>query len=339
MAGIPPRATTKDNAMKLIRFSIIAAGAVLAGCVSDDATINGGEEFLLPEMQQNTYLSHAKMPQHFGFQVYAVKDGVAMSGEARLHPNHLATAKILKGSVPVIELEGRANRFKLNALIDPSSPSTWMEFGKAQEFEAKFLGVDEVAIPYRGGYNTGGASAYAAVVSQFRIDQLFMENIPLYVRMALNSLGPLARGVKVPNVDMIMGWDMIKTFEYVQFDFDAQAIQFSSSIPYVPHQDLLMTTARIQKQPGFGLAVEGAIFGQSTPILLDFAGAYHFARGDVKVSQTKQVSLGEVVYRKVPTMLLPPNSSPPRAGRLMLEKYIITVCPRLGVVYFERVPM
>ena len=75
-----------------------------------------------------------------------------------------------------------------------------------------------------------------------------------------------------------------------------------------------------------------------TPIILDVAGDYHFARGDVKVSSTKQVSMGDVVYRKVPTLLLPINHSPPRAGRKMLEKYIVTICPKAGVVYFERFP-
>ena len=99
-----------------------------------------------------------------------------------------------------------------------------------------------------------------------------------------------------------------------------------------------MATAKIKRQQSFGLAVEGAIFGKPTPIILDVAGDYNFARGDVKVSVTKQVSIGDIVYRKVPTLLLPVNSSPQRAGRKMLENYIVTVCGKKGVVYFEQVP-
>lgn len=227
---------------------------------------------------------------------------------------------------------------QMNALLDTSSPSTWLEFNTSQDFGATFLAMDNKYVNYQGGYNTGDVPGYGAVVTQLRIDQLFMENTPVYVRMAMNSLGPLARGIKVPHIDAIIGYDVLKTFEYIQFDFDAAMVRFSSSIPYIPHRDLLMTTAKIKKQQNFGLAVEGAIFGKPTPIILDLAGDYHFARGDVKVSVTKQVSIGDVVYRKVPTLLLPVNSSPPRAGRKMLENYIVTICGRQGIVYFERVP-
>ena len=318
------------------KIFILILSAALLGCQTTD--YNSGEEYVLPETQQNTYLSHAKMPQNYGFTAFPVKGGIGITGKARLHARHVASAKFLKGKVPVIQMRGRAKRMKMNALLDTSSPATWMEFNAAQSFESTFLAMDEDYVIYQGGYNTGEAPAYGAVVNQMRLDQLFIENIPLYVRMAMNSLGPLARGIKVPNIEAIIGYDVLKQFEYVQFDFDAETVIFSSSTPYTPHQDLLMTTAKIKPQRNFGLAVEGAIFGKPTPIILDIAGDYHFARGDVKVSVTKQVSIGDIVYRRVPTLLLPANSSPPRAGRRLLENYIVTVCGKQGIVYFEQIP-
>ncbi len=324
--------------MNIKFYVLLLASAVLAGCSTSSQT-NSTEESVLPEMQQNTYLSHAKPPQHYGFSAYPVKGGIGMEGAARLHANQLVSVKLLKGgTVPAIRIRGRSPRMKMNALLDTSSPTTWLEFSASQEFGAVFLGMDEMNIPYRGSYNTGDVPGYAAVVTQFRIDQLFVENSPLYVRMAMNSLGPLARGVKVPKIEAVMGYDWLKNFEYVQFNFNAKTVSFSASHPYVPHRDLLMTEAKIVNQPGFGLVVEGAIFGKSTPIVLDFAGDYHFARSDIKVNSTKQVSIVDVVFRKVPTLLLPVNSSPARAGRRMLENYIVTICSRAGVVYFERIP-
>ncbi|VGO15918.1 hypothetical protein PDESU_04507 [Pontiella desulfatans] len=318
---------------------------LLGGCKSaDEKTMaDDGDEFVLPKMQQNTYLAHSKMPQYFGFEAYAVRGGLDFRGHARMHPNHMATVDFEKGKIPVIEVRGRSPRMKLKLLLDTSSPTSWMEFKASQEFEATFLGVDDQSIPYRGGYNTGGVEAYAAVVRQIRIDQLFMENVPLYVRMAMNSLGPLERGIQKPKVEAVFGWDNLVHFEYIQFDFREEAVHFSASIPYIPHQDLLMTEAKMVGLRGYGLAVEGAIFGEPTPIILDVAGDYHFIRSDVKVSKTKQVSIGDVVYRKVPTMLYPVDPTrtanpPPRAGRLMLENYLITICPKQGVVYFERFP-
>jgi len=323
--------------MNAFKLAPLLLTALLFGCATDSAK-NADEEFVLPQMQQNTYLSHAKMPQIYGFSVYPTKEGLGMRGKARLHPNHMAGVNFVKGQIPVIQMNGRAKRMKMNALLDPSSPSSWMEFNTSQEFEAVFMGMDERYFPYHGGYNTGNVSGYAAVITQMRIDQLLIENTPLYVRMAMNSLGPLARGIAVPHIDAVIGYDVLSNFEYVQFDFDSEVVKFSSSIPYLPHQDLLMTEAKIKPLQGYGLAVDGAIFGEPTPIILDFAGDYYFARGDIKVSQTRQVSIGDVVYRKVPTLLLPINNSPPRAGRKMLESYIITICPKLDTVYFERIP-
>lgn len=298
--------------------------AALTGCTTSDTDLL--PEYVLKEVQQNTYLSHAKPAEGFG------------QGRAEPGPNQNTMVVLFKGGIPVIEMQGRTSRMKMNTLLDTSSPSSWIEFGASRDMKTTFLETGGHPIAYQGKYNTGNVPSYLAILTPLHINQLSIENCPLFVRMAINTLGPMARGIKIPKVDAALGYDFLETFEYVQFDFDLDVVEFSSTAPYTPRQDLLMTTAKIIPQPGYGLAIEGAIFGEPTPILLDIAGDYHFSRGDVKVSTTKQVSLGNVVYRKVPTLLLPFNSSPPRAGRGMLQKYIITICPRKGVVYFERFP-
>ncbi|WP_372807759.1 hypothetical protein [Pontiella sp.] len=329
--------------MTPLKFALpaLVVCALLAGCQSNNKKTAEDGEILMPKMQQNTYLSHARAPQEFGFAAYPVGNGIGFQGTGHLHPNHMATVEFLKGKVPVIEMRGMSKRKKINMLLDTSSNASWMEFINAEEFGAIFLGIEGKYVPYRGGYNTGGADAYAAVVKQMRINQLFIENTPLYVRMAMNSLGPMARGIVKPTVEGVMGYDVMRNFEYIQFNLDQGAVQFSASIPYVPNEQHLMTKARIVPQKDYGLAVEGAIFGTATPIILDFAGDFHFVRSDAKVAITKQVSIGDIVYRKVPTMLYPVDETRaaqplPRAGRRMLEDYVVTICPKLGLVYFER---
>ncbi len=309
---------------------------VVAGCTSIKAPDT--PETVLPEIQQEAYLSRSESPQHFGFSTYPVRGGIGLRGAARLHPNHIATARMPSSGVPAIKLRGRSARNRINALLDVSSPTSWMEFTAAQEFDAVFLAFRSQNIPYRGGYNTGNVAAYAAVVSQLRIDRLFIENIPLYVRMATGSLGPLARGVRRPDIGTVFGYDILKQFAFIQFDFEAGIIRFSSSKSYTPSENLLMSTVKITNQPNFGLAVEGALFGEPSPVILDLAGDFHFARGDTRVATTRQISIGDLVFRQVPTLILPLNSSPPRAGRRLLQDYIITVCPQDEVVHFERIP-
>ncbi len=308
---------------------------LFAGCASTDKP---QPEIVLSQAKQQSFLANAKHPAEFGFDVYRTEDGIGCRGTARLHPNHLAGVELKHGHLPVIDMTGRARRQKMKVLVDTMSPNSWMELSTAQEMKASFLGVGNHSIPYRGNYDTGRVAAYAAVVPQMRIDQLFIESIPLYVRMAMNSLGPLARGIGTPTVDAAMGYDILRLFEYVQFDFVHGAINFSATIPYVPHEDLVMAEAKIVPVNHFGLAVEGAVDGETKGILLDFAGDYEFARGDAKVGTTRQVDLGGVVFVHVPTLVMPIHNAPPRAGRRLLEKYIVTVCPQKGVVYFERPP-
>jgi hypothetical protein len=122
--------------MKPVFLSLLSA-ALLSGCSTMD---EAPEEITMPQMQQNTYLSHAKPPQQFGFSVVALDDGITYSGSSRLHPNHSATLKMSRNQIPVVEIRGRSRRDRMNALIDLSSPSSWLEFSKAREFEAQFMG-------------------------------------------------------------------------------------------------------------------------------------------------------------------------------------------------------
>ncbi|MDF7809305.1 hypothetical protein P4E94_17805 [Pontiellaceae bacterium B12219] len=319
---------------KLLPLSFLLSVILLSGCTSGR---NYGEEEFLTEREQKAALAKTKSPAYFGYNAFPAQGGIGFRGTARLHPNHQAELDFIEQRVPVIKIAGRANRLKANALLDFSASSSMMEFSIAEEFGAVFMGMKDDLVPYQGVFS-GDVNAYAAVINQFRFDQLFVEDIPLYVRMSRGSLGPFARTIFDPHVDVSFGYDLLGLFETIQLNLRDGKVIFSSSHRYAPHEDLLMSTTKILNAPGYGLVVEGAIFGEATPIVLDPAGNYHFMRGDVNVAQTKQVSLGDVVYRKVPTTLLPIKMALPRAGRLMLEDYIITICPTQGVVYFERFP-
>lgn len=321
--------------MKIMTLcTVLLTSVLLTGCVTNDEFEVESEKFLT-EREQKTALARVKNPRYFGFQVYPAQGGLGFQGQARLHPNHTAQMDFIKGE-PVIEFRGRSKRNSGAALLDFSSPVTWINYSTAEMFGAVFMGLNGDVIPYRGGGN--GADSFAAVISQLRFDQCFMENVPLYVRMSRGSLGPAARGISKPHVDMAFGYDVLGLFETIQLNLRDGVVAFSASHSYTPNEDLLMSAADIQRVPGYGLAVNGSVYGVDTPVVLDPAGDYSFMRSDKKVSQTKQVSLGDLVYRQVPTEFIPYSGALPRAGRQMLDKYLITICPRMGKVYFERFP-
>jgi len=306
---------------------------VLAGCISNNKAL---EDNPLSSTQIEMSLSRARAPQQFGFSIFAVEGGIAYAGQGRLHPNHFTSAEMIEENIPVIKMRGRSQRDTMNALVDTSSPVSWMEFSTSQDFRAYFMGINDKVIPYRGNYNTGGVPAFAAVVTQLRIDNLFIESVPFYIRMSQGSLGPLARGIRKPEIDAVFGYDNLRSFEYVQFDLQNDTIGFSASHRYTPNPDLLLDVAKIVNAPGHGLAIEGRLDDQPTPVILDFAGDFSLARGDIKVATTRQLQMGHLPFRDVPTLVLPTHTAPPRVGRNLLVPYLITICNKEGLVYFEK---
>jgi hypothetical protein len=148
----------------------------------------------------------------------------------------------------------------------------------------------------------------------------------------------LNRGIKDPQVHAVLGYDMLKSFEFIQFDTRGKKVTLSATDPYTPSAGRLIGEALlINNALNTGLIIKGAIDGKEMPIMLDFAGNYYFRRGDVSTPTTELVSLGSnVVYLDAPTITGTFTDKMPRAGNMMLEKYLVTVCPRKGVVYFER---
>lgn len=317
--------------MRLIIFFF--SSLLLVGCKTP---IYSTTETKLPDIQQQAYLSHAKPARHFGYQVFPIsKTEIGMRGNARLHPNHRAIVPMKKDKTPVIEIAGRNYRDPAPALIDTSSPDSWMEFSYSQTINTDFLSFRERNFPYRGNHNTGGVPAYAAIAYQLRIRQLFIENMPLYIRMATGSLGLQARNIESPPLRAVLGYDLLKLFSYVQFNFVNGTIDFDTMNPFTPNEKWLIAETSIIDKENEGLVIEGALFGKKTPFILDLAGDYHLAHANADRLPARQLSVGELVFRKVPQTALPPQVLP-RLGRYLFTDLIITICPQAGTVYFEK---
>ena len=313
-------------------FIFLSSILILVGCKTPVGPAN---ETILTEKQQKAFLSKSKPARHFGYQVFPIaRNEIGMRGSARLHPNHRAVVPMEK-KLPVIEIAGRNYRDPAYALIDTASPNSWMEFNYSLYIKTDFLCFREKNIPYRGKYNTGGVPAYAAIAYQIRIGQLFIENMPLYIRMATGSLGLQARNIESPPLRAVLGYDLLKLFSYVQFNFLNGTIDFDTMHPFVPNENWLIAKTSILDEEDEGLVIEGALFGKQTPFVLDLAGDYYLAHANADGMLGRQLSVGELVFRKVPQSVLPPQVLP-RLGRSLFTDLIITICPQAGTVYFER---
>lgn len=312
---------------------LTVSALLLSGCATKT-----GKERSMPVTQQNTYLSQAKEPQRFDYQVYRGKEGLSCIGSPRVHAGHAAETKLYKDGVPIIKMSGLSKYKTSRFLIDTSTPFNWMEFSTSQRLSTHFIGVNGQVCPYGGRLNIGSAPAYMAILPQMRLNQLFTENVPFYVRMAIGSIGPLNRGITTPRVDAVLGWDTLQQYETIQINFSKRKLLIAATEPYEPLEDAVITKALIKKISGYGLAVKGAIDNEPTPIIIDTAGDYYLSRGDKKTRTTGQIRLGEMVVENVPTELLPLHNAPPRVGRKFLENYLVTICGKTGFVYFEHLP-
>jgi len=245
----------------------------------------------------------------------------------------------LTANMPVIELQGKSSGTKLKVLLDTSSNASWMQYSCAKENDLTFLEYNGDPIPYLGQASSAGADTFAGVIPLLHMNRLSLTNTFFYIRMARGTMMPAVYSRSAPRVDAVLGYDNLRQFQSIQFNLRAGTVSFASSTPYTPDEDRLIGSADISTVCGDALAVDGAFYDEPAPIILDFAGDYSFACANVQEAVAKQVQLGEIFFVNVPAQGLVSREKFARAGRMMLEKYIVTVCPRKGVVYFERPDM
>lgn len=308
--------------------------ALAAGCAT---TGNRSEhEEFLGTREQKSLLAKARPLQEFGFSPsFPFGTGMLYFGATLLEPNQTAAKTFAPGGMPVIEIQGDSPRKKLRVLLHTSSHTSWMQYSCAAKNDITFLRHNGGVIPYIGSAIPQGAT-FAGVIPLLQIDGLTLNNTPFYIRMAKGTMEPVVYNSTVPRVDAVLGYDNLRQFQFIQFDLQKGIVRFSTSTPYTPNEKILTGQAILSTVCRDCLAVQGSVFGQPVPIVLDFVGNYAFARGDTRDPVTKQVELGEVVFLNEPNEVLSAQDTYPRAGRKMLEKYVVTICPRQGVVYFER---
>lgn len=308
---------------------------LLSGCLTTGNQTDYEKPLGLRE--QKAILAKARPLKQFGFlPSYPFGNGMMYIGGTKLQPDESALGTFPPDGMPIIEMDGKPFGRNLTVLLDTASNASWMQFESAKRNKATLLLLNGMTIPYLGNESTGGVNTYAGVVPLLKFDDIVLENTPFYIRMAKGRMHPVVYSKSVPSVDAVLGYDNLRQFKYIRFNMAKGEVRFSTSTPYLPNEKLLMDKVGISAICRDRLAVNGSIGGQPVPVVLDFVGDYAFARSDTREPVTKQVEFGDVVWRNVKTEVLTVQDRFPRAGRKMLDKYVVTVCPAEGVVYFER---
>ncbi len=292
----------------------------------------------LTEAQVEALYKAQRRPQVFGMTDYSGKGEASFAGAHRLHANHLTTA-ITKGAdrkLPLIEIMS-GSPGKVLALLDTSSADSW-----CTPEAAVVLGLAPLGPP---GYTrkprhvVDDTKGYLCAASTIRIEDLYMENVLLFLRGATFPLGGVARDVTDPAPSVVLGSSFIRAFNYVRFDFTKGEILFSSTTDFRIREEALLASAPMRWVDG-ALAVEGMIDGTPTNIVLDIAGRYAAGLPGETGTTLRQFSTGDLVSRKVtatPLRNLGLTDTPsPRVGLDMLSRCTLTLDFHRNLVHFER---
>lgn len=279
---------------------------------------------------QQAYMARVKDPRRFGYSIYQTPAGVDYRGGCRLHPNQAAelAMKAEEPLRPVVMLRGK---FGLESplLFDFTALSSWMEFDLAQTFGAQPMGEDSAQLVKTPGEEIAGC---LSVVPTLRLDQLYIENPLVYVRMANGPLGAVARGIEKPELKSVMGWDLLKKFGQIQLDYGRKRMVISTAeAAYVPNPAFLVARIPLMKYAG-ACAVRGAVDGKAGLILIDPAGDFEVATDGATAVSSVQLDAGLIF--SAPAVSSSPGGT--RIGARLLQNYIVTVCPQAGVIYFEK---
>jgi len=304
---------------------ICSAAAVLlaAGCKTTETKPVTWKE-------QSAYMAKVKDPRRFGYSIYQTPGGIDYRGGCRLHPTQVAELP-MKAEEPLRPVGMLRGNFGLESpmLFDFTASSSWLEFDLAQKLGAQPVGERSAQLVKLPGEEIAGC---LSVVPTLRLNQLYIENPLVYVRLANGPLGSLARGMEKPELKGVIGWDLLKKFEQVYLDYAGKRVVISTAeTAYEPDPAFLVAKIPLVKHAG-ACAVRGAVDGRAGLILIDPAGDFEVATDGAAAVSTVQLD-ADLIF-SAPAIAKSPGGT--RIGARLLQNYRVTVCPQTGAVYFEK---
>lgn len=322
-------------------------GVVLLGVCGACVTHNKNEIQPLNESQKRAFFEGAKDPRLFWITVYQTTAGPQFSGANRLHPEQLAQLSFLsrpalqvfskdKSAPPLIEVTTTEST-KYIALVDTSSKESWLAYDTARKMGATPLGPP--AFEFRPEHVVDDISGYLSAVDTLRMEGVSIETALFYVRAAKGPLGALARRELDRPPVMVIGCNLLKTFQLVRFDYAQRSLLLAVDADYEPMNSNLVASVPLRDVRG-AFGGSGVLDGRPVEFILDSAGDFELAMTDPPSGLVRQISLGDLVFRNVSAISCTDAdlslASYPRIGRRLLERFKITFDNKRRMVHFEK---
>ena len=292
----------------------------------------------LTSQEQQAFFSRAQDERRFWMTRYETDQGPIFTGAHRVHSDRFAQvafSQARRSSVPMIPVRLRFQEDH-EALIDTSSPVSWIQFGPAVREGVIPIGPP----PHRmfAAHVNDPIPGFLSVASRLTISPINVETTLLYVKAAHGPLEYLQRHSTAPAATIVLGSEFIRAFQFVQINFPARMATFSTTTTFTPDSDRLIASVPLQSYYGI-LAVKGLLDDLETPFLLDSLGDYALAT-EHGGNTVRHMSIGDLVFRNVESVSMEQAGlgleEIPRIGRRILERFSVTFDAEQALVHFER---
>ena len=313
--------------MKMMFIFLCSLCVLAAGCKTIEKTVSPAKPISWREQQ--AYLKQVRDPRVFGMRVHQTPGGMEVRGGGRLHnwQSELLDMQTTEPFRPVVRLVGNFG-VEWPVLLDLTSSRTWFEYRVARKLKAQPVSEGDplmVRLPGEEGM------ACLSTTSALRLGQLHIGHPLMYVRLASNSMGPMARDIAVPELKGVIGWDLLGKLDRIQFFYTSGKVLLSTVEElYEPHPELLVATLPMVKRSG-GCMVRGTVDGKEMLIAIDPAGDFEVATP--QGTAVSSIQIGKELAISAPISVSSPGGV--RIGARFLQDYLVTVCPKKNLIFLE----
>ncbi len=227
---------------------------------------------------------------------------------------------------------------RIAAVTDTTTAESWAPLDRRRALGLEILGPEPALI--RPQHVLDDVAGIAAVIPELRLSEFRVEMALVHGRAARGRLWPLTRDPRTGAADLVLGMNLLRAFAWVQWDFPNRLLVLSTEGPYGEGEAERLAALPLKSASG-ALAVDAVIEGRPSALILDIAGDYELCLDNPPGDIARQVSLGDVLLRRLETrdpraLGLAPGV--PRLGLRALAPFRLTLDNRRKMLYIERPP-
>lgn len=316
------------------RTLALAAAALALGAACQTSSPD-----LPPELRaMRRVMRSAVPPETFALTIYQDEreQWVVVHGN-RVQPNQRMQASFVSPPglmLPMIA--GEASGGPVTLMVDPTAPRSWTVLNRRRLLDLQPISPPPLlqdpvqVVDTRPGVLT--------VAPRLRVDRVDVEAVLLYARGGEGTLWPLCRHAAAQDAAAVLGFDFLRAFSWVQWDFESRLLLAETTAVYEPRAERVVAQLPLE-QGAEGLTVRALINGEAKLVLLDLAGDYEMALENPPMELIRQLTLDDVVIRDV--RALPARDlglgrpDIPRVGLRLLSRFRVTLDFHRNVVFLE----